>query len=83
MQRRALLAFNTGFTSDEIVLSHPFAKLASQFPSFRAIASRRVALNCFSWSDKSPTSIDAVFPRGVLNRTVDGSSPRLSNAARQ
>jgi hypothetical protein len=27
--------------------------------------------------------IDAVFPRVVLNRTVDGSLPRLLNAAGQ
>lgn len=37
----------------------------------------------FSMERQITEPIDAVFPRVVLNRTVDGSLPRLSHAAGQ
>jgi hypothetical protein len=42
-------------TSEEIVALRRFAKLACQFPSFRAIAFTRTHINCFPWSDKTPS----------------------------
>jgi hypothetical protein len=63
LSRRLSRAHRRG--SDENPLLHPFAKLAGQCPSLRAIAFARARLHCFPWSDKSP-SPSTRFPRVVF-----------------